>query len=243
VAILKGDHLALSGGADSELTLWDLTTEQAIRHFKGHTGTVYALAVNPDGTRALSGAADNKMMLWDLTDPTPIQRPIEIFSGHGAYIRQIRFSKDGQHVLSAGTDKVIRVWDLENGAQQRRLDDKDKANLKNGIFSPDGRYILTASAATSAKNGDSKLYDATTGTFVKEFPWHASDVNGIAFSPDGKFIHSAGDKGDGTLILSNVATGAIERTFKKKVFGVNQVAFTPDGKRVVSGLILPGDTD
>ena len=181
------------------------------------------------------------MMLWDLTDPTPIQRPIETFRGHGAYIRQIRFSKDGHHVLSAGTDKVIRVWDLENGAEQWRKD--DPAKLKNGVFSPDGRYILTATAASSAKNGDAKLYDAATGKFVKEFAWHGQDVNGIAFSPDGKFILTAGDKGDGAVILSNVASGKIERTFSKKVFGVNQVAFTPDGKHAVSGLIIPGDTD
>jgi WD40 repeat protein len=232
VAILPGDRLALSSGLDPELKLWDLATGQVIRRFKGHTRPVYDVAVSSDGTRALSGSDDNTMILWDIATGMPITT----FYGHGGYIREVVFSKDGRQALSCSGDATIRLWDLENAAELRRLD--GQAPIQSMALSPDERYVLGGSSS-----GTAKLWDAQTGQAIKSFPWHARAIKSVAFSPDGKYLLTGGDKHDGTVILSDLASGQVIRRFTFTAFGVSAVAFTPDGKRAVAGLLAPSADD
>jgi WD40 repeat protein/serine/threonine protein kinase/tetratricopeptide (TPR) repeat protein len=75
---------------------------------------------------------------------------------------------------------------------------------------------------------------------------HTGWVNGVAYSPDGKFLATAGGGNPfavhqgpesvrpGEVLLWDAATGALVRTLRghpRQVFGV---AFSPDGKRLVS---------
>jgi WD40 repeat protein len=46
--------------------MWDLTTGEEIKQFRGHGGPVLSLAVSGDGRLFVSGSADNTMRLWRL---------------------------------------------------------------------------------------------------------------------------------------------------------------------------------
>ncbi|MBD2203040.1 serine/threonine protein kinase [Calothrix sp. FACHB-1219] len=62
---------------------------------------------------------------------------------------------------------------------------------------------------------------------------HASDVNSVAFSPDGKTLASGSD--DKTIKLWNVETKQEIRTLKGHLQWIWTVAFSPDGKTLASG--------
>ena len=63
VAFMPGDKQALSVGKNPDVIRWDLETGQVLDRLRGHRGTVYYVAVSPDGTRAISGADDNTVIV------------------------------------------------------------------------------------------------------------------------------------------------------------------------------------
>ena len=66
-------------------------------------------------------------------------------------------------------------------------------------------------------------------TDLSVFRGHSGEVNGVAFSPDGKFLATA--SGDKTARVWEVASGACVATLEGHSSGVTGVAFSPvDGK-------------
>jgi WD40 repeat protein len=54
-----------------------------------------------------------------------------------------------------------------------------------------------------------KLWDAATGTLIRTFEGHSSEVSSVAFSADGARVLSGSN--DGTIKLWDAATGALTR--------------------------------
>jgi eukaryotic-like serine/threonine-protein kinase len=82
---------------------------------------------------------------------------------------------------------------------------------------------------------------------LREWEWHylmrlcrveplvirdTTEINGVAFSPDGEQLASAG--GDGTVKIWNSTTGQVIQTFQAHSDLVVSVAFHPDGKHLAS---------
>jgi WD40 repeat protein len=99
----------LSGGTnngDPTIRIWNsLTWKQVGDPLKGHTESVYAIALDPTGTLLASASADNQVRLWQLSD----RQTIAIFK-HTRVVSCVTFSTDGKHVLSGGEDRMISKW-------------------------------------------------------------------------------------------------------------------------------------
>ena len=83
--------------------------ESHVLTFKKHKGPVYALALNPDGTRIATSAEDKLIYLWDVSTGE-IQKTYE---GHLHPAKYLEFSSDGRYLISAAATE-IRIWDLTN---------------------------------------------------------------------------------------------------------------------------------
>ncbi|MDD5169491.1 MAG: caspase family protein, partial [Syntrophales bacterium] len=68
---------------------------------------------------------------------------------------------------------------------------------------------------------------------VRRFIGHASDVNSVTFSPDGKYALSG--SWDKTMRLWDLSTGKNLKTFTGHTGAVGSVAFSPDEKSAFSG--------
>jgi WD40 repeat protein len=60
--------VAVSGGADGKVPVWDLAGTAAPKVLTGHTGGVARVAVSADGRTAVSSGRDHTVRVWDLAD-------------------------------------------------------------------------------------------------------------------------------------------------------------------------------
>jgi WD40 repeat protein len=64
VAFSPNGRLALSGGYEGTMRLWDIETGEQRHCFEGHQGAVYGVTFSPDGRLALSGGEDKTIRIW-----------------------------------------------------------------------------------------------------------------------------------------------------------------------------------
>lgn len=204
------------------IRLWDLTTGQTTRTFRGHHSLVRALAISPDGHLLASGGDDQSARIWDVV----IHDRPRVLAEHQGPIWAVAVSPDGKQALSAGADRAVRTWDIETGRELRSLPGHQSAVLA-AVFSPDGRSILSA-------GGDKvlRLWDATNGKELRTFTGHQGIVTAVATSPDGKRLASG--SADRTIRIWDMDSGKVLAVIEGHQAVVTAVAFRPDGKLLAS---------
>jgi predicted NACHT family NTPase len=142
---------------------------QQLLELRGHTQGVVCVAFSRDGQKVITGGDDKTAIVWDATTG---QRLLNV-EGHTAGVTSVAFAPDGRRALTASLDATAKLWDID---RQRMLaaigssaaasgpdQAKELLTLKahdqpvtSVNFSPDGRYVLTAS-----RDGTAILWLAT----------------------------------------------------------------------------------
>ena len=94
-------------------------------------------------------------------------------------------------------------------------------------FSPDGKFVVTASNDNTAR-----IWDAATGASVLELRGHTAPVVSAVFSPDGKSVVTA--SWDDTARIWDASTGGQLAELRGHTGSVVSALFSPDGKFIVT---------
>jgi WD40 repeat protein len=157
--------------------LWDLTTGQVARQFRGHTDAISASAFSPDGQYIVTTGPDKTARLWEVATGKEVRR----FGESTPELYAISFSPDGRYVVAGSDDKLAYLWDAHTGQEIRRFVGHT-ADVNSVGVSPDGRWLLTASSDQTAR-----IWDLRTGLEVRRFVGYTG-LWSAQFSPDGKYV-------------------------------------------------------
>lgn len=237
-------RIAVGGGRDCSIRLWDIKAGKELRSLRGHKSWVFCVAFSPNGFFAASGGAhdDRTVRLWDLKTG----KEIHCLKGHTSAVKSVSFSRNGKLIISAGEEGTIRWWDIAVGKEVRCVTIYEKAiswiplwiptTVTSIAISPDGKSLLCGCWDSTVR-----VLSAETGKELKRFLRHKGEVESVVFSPDGRYALSGGggitpegEPLDTTLRLWNVTTGREVRIFRGHKSWIYGVAFSPDGKRVLS---------
>jgi eukaryotic-like serine/threonine-protein kinase len=208
--------------------VWDAATGKELVTLKRRGGLLAAAYLHPtagtfspDGRHVLIASRDGGVGIWDAaTGEVRVQlrgRP----AVDGAW-----FSRDGRRVLTL-SPAGARLWDAETGRPLASLQGHTRP-VVSARFSPDGRWVVTASEDRTAR-----VWDGLTGEPVAVFRGHEQRLASAAFSPDSRRVVTA--SADGTVRLWRVAPGGEHALPLKGHRGpVYSVAYSPDGRRLVT---------
>lgn len=150
-----GTRLAIGTGGDraagelpqgGETLVYDLRNGKLATLDDEHTSWVTDVEFSRDGRYAASIDQEGTVGVWDVSDNDAIMRANH--GGEGAGHASIAFHQDGRFLVS-GSGNTARVWDIRSGTEVARREHAF-GNLWEATFSPDGKWIATASTDTTA---------------------------------------------------------------------------------------------
>jgi WD40 repeat protein len=180
---------------DCAVHVWDVAKMQELSRFNGHTSEVKYVTFLPDGRHVLSVAlgVNASVSVWEATNPNTDARRLPDEAVRGA--TAVTSSADGRYLL-VGTPRASKLLDLETSQELQTF--KGRFGFVSGVaLSRDAKYALT----TVSSNDGSKtvismhLWDVATGRELRRYPKHPSQVERLAFTPDGQYILSAYENG------------------------------------------------
>ena len=225
-------------GDDPEVRVWDVGTGEEAFRIKGHTGGIEGLAISPDGRHLASAGWDHTVKVWDMTvgqEGITFKLGPEDLAARYSH-SSLSFSPDGQCLATSGSDtSLINVWDARTGRELATL--AGHANTVNSLaFSSSKRLLASASADSTIKLWDTKgwrvIHTLRGHTTAVSSVSHTAGVNGVAFSPDGNWLASAGS--DRLVKLWDTIAGREIMTLRPHLYPARCVAISPDGTLLAS---------
>ena len=190
-----GDRLAV-GSREGIIYLYDFKNEEKLKPFLGHTDFIWSVTFSPDGKRLASGSSDNTNRLWDAASGEEIGTfPID----EPRTLMKIAFSPCG-NLIAGGMYGELRLWCAENLTTLFAIPHPETQNPYALAFSPCGRYLASGTWwQEGMKKMAISLWDVASGENITTFWGHPTDIQSLAFSPDGTLLASGSF--DGTIIL------------------------------------------
>jgi WD40 repeat protein/class 3 adenylate cyclase len=237
------DKTLVSTGDDAQVLVTDVATGTLRETLTGHRDRVYGPAFSPDGRTVYTGGFDGSVIGWDLAGSRSLGRSDQVDSGANPLASQlVAASPDGRLLAFNQIDGKVLLRDARSLRLLHVLrPGRGGANV--AVFSPNSRLLATETHLGGIMPGSCKgprvdLWNAGSGRLIATLPVPrapaqdgglCADLEGLAFSPDGKLL-AGGDDAPVTY-LWNLTSRRVVATLPSRSNEFS-VAFSPDGSEL-----------
>jgi len=194
ISFSSNGQLIASASDNGKIQLWQ-SDGTLLNNFAAHEEKINSINFSPNGKFIVSASNDKTVKLWNIDGAL-----VNIFKGHTAKVNDVKFTPKGNLIVSASDDHTVKLWKPDGVlAKDFKNDNYSVYNPFNISFSPDGKILAFTGYNDSVyrrPNPEKRVaFWLIEGIFEKYV--HLTFIPGrdVSFSPDGKAIAVATDKG------------------------------------------------
>jgi WD40 repeat protein len=225
---LAGDgRFVTTADASGMIRIWNAIDGSAVDVLPASQQAFAAHGMKTIGTSAFLVSGDNKMIArplfpdWQLTASLGGSED----GGESVFVDRVlslAFSPDGK-LLAAGGGEASRsgqltIWNVADAKLVREFSDAHSDTVYGLEFSADGKFLASAAADKFVK-----VFNVSTGEFVRAFEGHTHHVMDVSWKGDGTALASAG--ADNAIKVWNTETGEQSRTIATYTRQVTSLQF------------------
>ncbi|XP_076220593.1 protein qui-1 isoform X3 [Nomia melanderi] len=260
--ISRDGAMAVTGGVDSLVNLWQLNTHELLSTFEGHIASVTCIAFSASGLFVASGSEDKTVRVWGLT----LGLMVATFR-HQAPVTSVTAMFDGRRIVSSDRGGAIRVWAADSGTLIQSVCGRGRcitvsSDMKFAVCDtgdnqvrivslgtgPEEKYQVShsqditclvvtpdsQSLITGSMDMSLKVWQLAGGKLSQVLVGHTDHVTCVAVSMLDKSVVVSGSR-DANLIVWDINTGADLHTLKGHLGFITCVKLSGDGTLAASG--------
>ena len=151
VAISSDGRRIVAGQVNNTFDLWNARVGEKIATLDDNGGGVKDVSFSRNSDRVLT-VTNSWARLWKAENGDRVlgENGTQVVFEHNKipnrWLNSATLTKDGRRVITGHDDRTAMIWDVTTGEVVAVLREHD-AKVRNAIFSPDGKYAVTISAA------------------------------------------------------------------------------------------------
>ncbi|KAG2344360.1 WD40 repeat-like protein [Suillus weaverae] len=178
----------VSGSEDGTIRKWNCNTGLVVgKTRKGEAGSIYALALSPDGRIIACGRESGNVERW----ATSGKKMKDVWTGHEERVRSLLWSPSGRQIASGSEDGTILIRNADSGEVEVGPIKAKQGWVYALAFSPSGNRIASGGYNTIC------IWDTKTGELIVG-PIDIEDlglpVTSLVWSSDNNKLYSASNK-------------------------------------------------
>jgi WD40 repeat protein len=222
VAWSPSGSVTASGSAweGGPILLWDAASGKSLGELEGHTSWISQLVFSTDGLRLYSASGDQTIRIWD------VEKQLAILRGSSLDVAGLALSPDGTTLASACKDGVVAFWSAVPRSREEMPRLIPLGQCARPAFAPDSRVLAVPRAGTV------RLFDLVTSEEIEPIPALGSDIEVVAYSPDGTQLASG--SGSGKIRVWSCAERRLLRELNGHKERIRLFRFRANGTRLLS---------
>ena len=169
------------GMFDGVIQIYSTETWKIVKTFTAHKKYVATAVFSKDGKHLLTGSYDHTVKVWDVKKGYALEHEWKDFT-NGTFASYLPGDKN---ILVRDYDGNIKILDADTGKVAWKTD--LPFTLHDAAVDPSGKLL-----AVSTQTGAVYLWDWKAGAGPLIFKAHDDQVGGVAFTPDGSKLFTAG---------------------------------------------------